>query len=103
MRAHRILHVPVDLGGHASGLAAAERALGFESRCVTIYPPTHTSALPEFRASSSRLGREWQRTRTLFDAFVWADEVHYHFAETLIMPRRHPSLVAGKKLGPWEA
>lgn len=90
METPRILHVPIDLGGHASGLAAAERELGYNSACVSLYPSMHSSAEVEVQPSISRFGREIQRTRLFARALLSADEVHYHFGETLIMPRRFP-------------
>jgi hypothetical protein len=99
----RILHVPMDLGGHGSGLAAAERKLGFDSRCVTIYAAQYANAPVEERPAATPWRRERQRTRLFWDALRWADEVHYHFGETLLMPRRHPSLNTGKPLAPREA
>jgi hypothetical protein len=99
LKAKAIFHVPVDLGGHASGLAAAERRLGLDSQCVSLYPATHSTEPVDVRIGRTPWEREGQRTRLLLEAIRSADEVHYHFGETLLMPRRHPTFLAGKQSG----
>ena len=87
------------LAGTLRGLAAAERRLGLDSQCVSLYPATHSTEPVDVRIGRTPWEREGQRTRLLLEAIRSADEVHYHFGETLLMPRRHPTFLAGKQSG----
>lgn len=91
----RILHLPVDLGGHARALAAAQRALGHEAVAVSL----EWSALG-FNGDESRglppgaPGRLWRREAArwtlLWRSLRWADVVHCHFGQTLLAVRPLP-------------
>jgi hypothetical protein len=103
-RRPRILHAPIDIGGHASGLAAAQRRLGYDAICVSLYPSRHGSgrAVEPVAPGAGLMAREAARWRLLWRAARESDIIHLYFGETLLMPRRHPDLRAGKALGPAE-
>jgi hypothetical protein len=103
-RRPRILHAPVDIGGHASGLAAAQRKLGYDAICVSLYPSPHSRgrAIEAVPPGAGLIAREAARWRLFCRAAREADIIHLYFGETLLMPRRHPELRAGKALGPAE-
>src|SRR4051794_26161803 len=100
-RRPRILHAPIDIGGHASGLAAAQRKLGYDAICVSLYPSPHSGgrAIEPVALGSGPMAREAARWRLLWRAVLEADIVHLYFGESLLMPRRHPDLRTGKALG----
>jgi glycosyltransferase involved in cell wall biosynthesis len=82
----RILHAPADVGGHAAGLAAAERELGFDSDVAVLAGGPYGYAADirfqfEGRPAWRRLG-----TRARFTAHVLReyDIVHFNFGQSLI-------------------
>jgi hypothetical protein len=97
----RILHAPVDIGGHASGLAAAQRKLGYDAVCVSLYPSPHSRgrAIEPVAPSAGPVAREAARWRLLWRAALKFDIIHLYFGESLLMSRRHPDLRTGKALG----
>ncbi|MGD9615078.1 MAG: glycosyltransferase [Alphaproteobacteria bacterium] len=103
-RRPRILHAPIDIGGHASGLAAAQRKLGYDAICVSLYPSPQSGgrAVEPVAPGAGLMAREIARWRLLWCAARESDIIHLYFGETLLMPRRHPDLRAGKALGPAE-
>ncbi|MGE0258002.1 MAG: glycosyltransferase [Alphaproteobacteria bacterium] len=103
-RRPRILHAPVDIGGHASGLAAAQRKLGYDAVCVSLYPSAHSRgrAVEAVAPGAGSIAREAARWGLLWRAVREAEIIHLYFGETLLMPRRHPQLRAGRALGPAE-
>lgn len=93
----RIVHLPVDLGGHASGLAAAQRALGHEAEAVSLawselgFNADRSLDAPQ--GTSGRLRRrEGARWRLLWETLVQADVIHCHFGQTALSVRPYPLL-----------
>ena len=91
----RILHLPVDLGGHARALAAAQRRLGHDAVSVSLeHSPLGFNGdvclgLPH--GSRGRLARrEWGRLRLFWRSLAWADVIHCHFGRTLASLRAVP-------------
>jgi hypothetical protein len=88
----RVLHCPFNIGGHASGLAAAERKLGFDARSVTLSDEGYGFAADE-ALSMRRKGRiavEIARIRLIWRAIAWADVVHFYFGQTCLTPHPNP-------------
>ena len=91
----RILHAPADVGGHAAGLARAERALGLHSDvAVFAAGPYGYEADLSFDLEGRPL---WRRlgTRTAFLARAVRryDVIHFNFGQSLLAWR-----VAGRVL-----
>lgn len=90
----RVLHCPWNVAGQSAQLAAAERALGADSRCVVIeetakgFPADEALARPNARI----LARETARWRLLWRAFAWADVVHFSFGQSCLVPHAFPDL-----------
>src|SRR5689334_3693349 len=103
-RRPRILHAPIDIGGHASGLAAAQRQLGFDAICVSLYPAPHSEGRAEqlCRADGGTAEREFMRWRLFWRAIREFDVIHLYFGESLLMPRRRPDLRDGKPVSALE-
>jgi hypothetical protein len=96
----RILHVPVDLGGHARSLAQAQRALGHEAVAVSLaWSALGFNGDECFDAPIGTPGRlrrrEAGRYRLLWRSLVWPDVIHCHFGQTLFsvrpLPLREPT------------
>lgn len=85
----RILHCPEIIGGHAPALAAAERELGLDSRCVALRPHPFEYSSDEVLSGGGRLGVEWARWRLLLRALRGTDVVHFNFGMST-MPQRTP-------------
>jgi len=102
----RILHIPIDLGGHPSGLARAQQALGHEAIVGNLawspfgfrgdrdhgLPYGHPLRLPR---------REAGRIALLAKSILWADVIHAHFGQTLTSLRAFPMPTDGRH-GPIE-
>ncbi len=91
----RILHLPVDIGGSVAGLAAAQRALGHDSRAVSLqWSPFGFNAEenldPPPGAPARLLRREINRLRLLWRALTSADVVHCHFGRSILSLRHLP-------------
>ncbi|KQU54782.1 hypothetical protein ASG72_03980 [Bosea sp. Leaf344] len=90
----RILHCPWNVAGQSAQLAAAERALGADSRCIVIeetaqgFPADQALAPPNARI----LVREAARWRLLWRAIAWADVVHFSFGQSCLVPHAYPAL-----------
>lgn len=86
MRPLRVLHVPDSVGGHAPGLARAERELGVESTSVVLRKSPFAYAVDEVvgRPGTSRLAYERGRLRLLARALRDFDVVHFNFGRTLV-------------------
>jgi len=91
----KIFHLPIDLGGHASGLAAAQRELGHDATAISL----QWSALgfngdlclePPPGARSRLLRREAARFRLLWRTLRDADVIHCHFGQTALSVRPFP-------------
>lgn len=94
-RGLRILHVPVDLGGHPRALAEAQRRAGHEALCVSLAwsalgfngDACHDAPL----GTPGRLRRrEAARWRLFWRSLRWADVIHCHFGQTLASVRALP-------------
>ena len=90
----RVLHCPWNVAGHAAQLAAAERKLGADSRCVVLW-----ETVPGFAGDECLTGpddglirREAARYRLLWRAMVWADVVHFNFGQSCLTPNAWPGL-----------
>ena len=90
----RVLHCPWNIAGHSAQLAAAERALGADSRCVVIEETAIGFPADEVLAPAkpSILEREAARWRLLWRAMVWADVVHFSFGQSCLVPNAFPDL-----------
>src|SRR5262245_9108384 len=90
----RVLHCPWNIAGQSSQLAAAERALGADSRCVVIEQTAQGFAADEVHAphNPSILARERARWRLLWRAIRWADVVHFSFGQSCLVPHAFPRL-----------
>ena len=90
----RVLHCPWNVAGQSAQLAAAQRELGADSRCVVLeetalgFPADEVLAPP----SPSIVAREKARWRLLFRAMAWADVVHFSFGQSCLVPHAYPSL-----------
>jgi len=86
----RILHAPLDVGGHAAGLAAAERELGYESDVAVFTPgPFGYQSTIDLRAGRDvalpvRFAR---RADFLRRALKEYDVFHFNFGQTLLQVR----------------
>ncbi len=82
----RILHWPTDVGGHPSGLARAERALGLHSdvAVITRSPFNYDVDIDLNLAARSRLRRLAGRTSMLLRAARDYDIVHLNFAQPFL-------------------
>jgi glycosyltransferase involved in cell wall biosynthesis len=86
-----VLHVPSVVGGHAIGLARAERDLGLDSRVIAFEPPPFGYEPDEVLfAGAGPLRREQRRWGFLRRALRDADVVHFNFGSTIV-PRYWPS------------
>jgi glycosyltransferase involved in cell wall biosynthesis len=92
----RVLHCPWDVGGHAAGLAAAERELGLESTTLVFerskfgYPADDAV----WERGDPPLVSELKRWRLLVRALRDFDVVHFNFGST-IAPQRIPADALG--------
>lgn len=87
----RILHAPADVGGHARGLALAERELGFESDVAVFSPgPFGYDADVDLRAGIDRPlpVRFARRGAFLARAIERYDVFHFNFGQTLLQVRQ---------------
>jgi glycosyltransferase involved in cell wall biosynthesis len=87
----RVLHCPWTVGGHAAGLAAAERRLGIESATVAFRPSPFGYPSDEvlWADDEHSLTRELKRFRLLARVLRDFDVVHFNFGST-IAPQRIP-------------
>lgn len=91
----RILHIPVDLGGHPQALATAQRKLGHDAVCVSLShsrfgfngDQSHDAPL---NVRGRLVSREIARLKLLRTSLIWADVVHCHFGQTLFSLRAQP-------------
>jgi len=90
----RILHLPVDLGGHPAALARAQRALGHDAVAANLaWSPFGFHGDVDYGVEPGRpsrlLRREFGRA-VLFARSLRADVVHAHFGQTLCSIRPFP-------------
>jgi glycosyltransferase involved in cell wall biosynthesis len=82
----RILHAPADVGGHAAGLAHAERRLGLRSE-IAVFTPGPYGYDADFRfdlAGEPAWRRLAVRTGFLLRALRNYDVIHFNFGQSLI-------------------
>jgi glycosyltransferase involved in cell wall biosynthesis len=87
----RILHAPADVGGHARGLAEAERELGFLSDVAVFTPgPFGYRADIDLRAGGDQSLpiRFARRGAFLARAIERYDVIHFNFGQTLLQVRQ---------------
>lgn len=89
-----MLHCPWNIAGQSAQLAAAERALGADSRCVVIEETARGFPADEVLApgSPSIIARESARWRLLWRAMVSADVIHFSFGQSCLMPNVFPDI-----------
>ena len=94
LRPIRVLHAPAAVGGHAPGLAAAERELGLDSTVVTVEEPPFGYAVDRVLAppGTSPILREVRRWREVVRARR-CDVVHFNFGSSLL-PLAYPASVS---------
>jgi hypothetical protein len=97
----RILHLPIDLGGHASGLARAQRGLGHEAVVGNLaWSPFGFNGDLDFArrpGDTLRLPRrELGRMALLLRSILSADVIHAHFGQTLASLRPFPLPAQGR-------
>ncbi|MGE0767627.1 MAG: glycosyltransferase [Hyphomicrobiaceae bacterium] len=101
----RVLHCPWNIAGQSAELAAAERSLGADSRCVVIeetaigFPADERLMAP----GGGVVARESARWRLLWRAMTWADVVHFSFGQSCLVPHAFPSLRSFNWLNPARA
>jgi glycosyltransferase involved in cell wall biosynthesis len=90
----RVLHCPWNVAGQSAQLAAAECALGADSRCVVIEETAQGFPADEALAprSPSIIQRERARWRLMWRALAWADVVHFSFGQSCLVPNAFPDL-----------
>jgi hypothetical protein len=93
-RALRLLHTPYNIAGHSACLAAAERAIGLDSRNIVLFETA--SGFPADEAltygEGQRLRVELARWRLLWRAIRHADVINYSFGRSILMPSAYPDL-----------
>lgn len=93
----RVLHCPTTVGGNPQGLCRAERALGLDSRSLSLGTNYLAYAVDEVVGlRGGRPGREWARWRAIRRMLRGYDVVHYNFGSTLA-PLRAPTDAPGPK------
>ncbi len=81
----RVHHLPIDVGGHGTALARAEREIGLDSHSYSLFPSQfghpadHELAPP----GTSILMRERRRWRLLRETMANADVVHCNFGHSI--------------------
>lgn len=88
----RILHCPWNIAGQSAQLAAAERSLGADSRCVVLEETAKGFPADEVLAPAGAriISREIARWRLLWRAMRWADVVHFSFGQSCLTPNAYP-------------
>jgi hypothetical protein len=88
------LHCPWNVAGQSAQLAAAERELGADSRCVVLEETALGFPADEVLAPSdpSIMQRERARWQLLWRAIRWADVVHFSFGKSCLVPNAYPAL-----------
>lgn len=96
-----ILHIPVDLGGHAKALANAQRALGHHAISANLewsslgFNGDECHDMPLGTPGRFRK-RELARLRLLCQSIVSYDVIHCHFGQSLASVRPWPREDSGK-------
>ncbi len=80
----RVLHCPATLAGHPFNLARAERALGLQSWCVSLFGNRLKFPCDEILCDHAGPACEWSRWKLVLRAIREFDVVHYNFGSTLL-------------------
>ena len=98
----RVLHCPEVVGGHAQGLASAERKLGLRSWSVGIYRGDFGYQADEvlWADRSNPLKREIKRWPLLFRALMDFDIIHFNFGQSIAPQWVSPSATAPRTYHP---
>lgn len=99
----KILHAPTNIGGNPAGLARAERALGLDSRAVTLNESPFAMAVdkvvwPPGIGLSERIRRQFRLIR---DAAYNYDAIHYNFGRTISFVLPPPQKTLQGKTPSW--
>ena len=88
----RVLHCFTDIGGNASGLAAAQRSLGIDATMVSFgaSPIGFSGDRILVQEGASGFQREVARFSFLLHALKHYDVFHFYFGDTFLTPRRFP-------------
>lgn len=99
----KVLHCPWNVAGQSAQLAAAERALGSDSRCVVLEETAQGFPADEVLAGRNPriIEREVARFRLLWRAIRWADVVHFSFGQSCLVPHAFPGLDDINWKSPW--
>lgn len=84
----RILHTPTLTGNHPGTLARAERAVGLDSSCISLYGSRFGFATDEqlWQEGDGLLRKEWKRWALLWRAIRQFDVIHFNFGRSLAPP-----------------
>lgn len=88
----RILHCPLNVVGQSAALAAAQRELGADARCIVIEESGHGMRADACltQPGDGLVAREIARYRILWQAMRWADVVHFGFGQSCLVPNAFP-------------
>ncbi len=96
----RVLHAPDIVAGHAGALAAVEREIGLQSRCISFsrhrFGYECDEVLPDIPGAP--LANNLKRLRVLWRALREFDVVHFNFGTTLL-PRAQRNDSSGRPAG----
>lgn len=100
----RILHIPVDLGGHPTALARQQRAMGHDVIVGNLaWSPFGFVGDRDYSRPNGSLDRlprrEFGRLTLFLRSVLWADVIHAHFGQTLASLRPFPIAYADEKSG----
>jgi hypothetical protein len=98
----RVLHCPWNVAGQSAALAAGERELGLDSRCVVIqsavdFPADESLTEP----GCGQFAAELSRYRLFWRALRWADIVHFNFGQSCLVPNAFPGFSGLSLMKPW--
>jgi glycosyltransferase involved in cell wall biosynthesis len=93
----RVLHCPWNVAGNTGVLSRAQRALGVDSRLISLRPNAYGYLADEILAGpdASPAAAEAARLRLFWRAIRWADVVHFNFGQSCFMPETAPDVAAG--------
>lgn len=99
----RILHCPLNVVGQSAAIAAAQRELGADARCIVIEESGHGRPADACltHPGDGLLAREMARYRILWQAMRWADVVHFGFGQSTLVPNAFPGFEDLSWRQPW--
>lgn len=88
----KILHCPTTVGGNPQGLATAERALGYNSKSLTIVQNylNYPADIVVTKSSNSLFKSTVLTWKALMQSLLSYNVIHYNFGETLSPQRIFP-------------